>query len=415
MPLQDLTPQLRTRLGRMERAVGWFVIIAVALLLFGFCYYIYDTAERKGWFKIKAPYFTFVDAATGLKIGDPVRLMGLDVGQIKRIEPQPPTDFEYNMYVEFEIREPYYGYLWTKGSLAKVGSSDLLGKRVLEVTKGEGGHPAYIFRPLHTISTDDARLSSDLPNLRLAEDVYDITGTNLVAEAWWQLSTNLDRVISAGVKQVQVVDDRATSKSKTITAVWNDKEGRYEPYNEKNLYWLKSNESPALTDRLDDLVKQVEEGIPGILRLTNQLASVLGNANALASNLNVVSIAAGPVATNLALATAHLNRPGALGEWLLPTNVNQQLGTLLASANGTVEGVDTNLSATFEALNRSLENLANITSNLNGQVQANNNMLTQISRTVVDADEFVQGLKHHWLLRSAFKKKPEKAAPAGNK
>jgi len=44
MALQDLTPQLRTRLSRMERAVGWFVLLAVALLMFGFCYYIYTTA-----------------------------------------------------------------------------------------------------------------------------------------------------------------------------------------------------------------------------------------------------------------------------------------------------------------------------------------------------------------------------------
>ena len=58
MALQDLTPQLRTRLSRMERAVGWFVFLATALLLFGFGYYIYHTAERKGWFKIKAPFHT---------------------------------------------------------------------------------------------------------------------------------------------------------------------------------------------------------------------------------------------------------------------------------------------------------------------------------------------------------------------
>ena len=32
MGLQDLTPQLRTRLSRMERAVGWFVVLATALL-----------------------------------------------------------------------------------------------------------------------------------------------------------------------------------------------------------------------------------------------------------------------------------------------------------------------------------------------------------------------------------------------
>ena len=57
MALQDLTPQLRTRLSRMERTVGWFVFLATALLLFGFGYYIYHTAERKGWFLIKAHFF----------------------------------------------------------------------------------------------------------------------------------------------------------------------------------------------------------------------------------------------------------------------------------------------------------------------------------------------------------------------
>ena len=35
MALQDLTPQLRTRLNRMERAVRWFVIVAAVLLLVG--------------------------------------------------------------------------------------------------------------------------------------------------------------------------------------------------------------------------------------------------------------------------------------------------------------------------------------------------------------------------------------------
>src|SRR5437660_9987655 len=75
MALQDLTPQLRTRLSRMERAVGWFVLLATGLLVFGFGYYAYHTAERKGWFKTKAPFFTFADRATGLKVGDPVNLM----------------------------------------------------------------------------------------------------------------------------------------------------------------------------------------------------------------------------------------------------------------------------------------------------------------------------------------------------
>ena len=56
-----------------------------------------------------------------------------------------------------------------------------------------------------------------------------------------------------------------------------------------------------------------------------------------------------------------------------------------------------------------------ITSNLNHQVQINTNLLSAISETVVNADQFIQGLKHHWFLRSAFKTKKTNAPPAAPK
>jgi len=96
-----------------------------------------------------------------------------------------------------------------------------------------------------------------------------------------------------------------------------------------------------------------------------------------------------------------------LGEWALGTNGQKNLDATLANANQTITNTDTNLTLLFENLAQSLDNLAGITSNLNAQVQANTNMLGSISKAVVDADDLVQGLKRHWLLRSAFKKKPD--------
>src|SRR5436190_22939842 len=181
MALQDLTPQLRTRLSRMERAVGWFVLLATALLVFGFVYYIYNTAERKGWFKTKVPYFTFADRATGLKVGDLVNLMGFDVGQITRIDAQPPWDYQHAVYVEFEIKSPDYGYLWTEGSRAKVATADLLGKRVLEVTKGIGGYPTYISHPMQWVSIAEAKSLPDFSKWLFGEEIVNPNETNLLA------------------------------------------------------------------------------------------------------------------------------------------------------------------------------------------------------------------------------------------
>jgi ABC-type transporter Mla subunit MlaD len=416
MALQDLTPQLRTRLSRMERAVGWFVALAMALLVFGFVYYVYHTAERKGWFLTKAPYFTFADSASGIKVGDPVMLMGLVVGQITRMEPMPPEDFEYNIYVEFEVKAPYYGYLWSEGSRAKVATADLLGKRVLEVSKGTGGQATYCFNPLREVTLTEAQSLSALPNWVLAQEIHDATGTNLIAIPKLPL-TNLTAIAAAGYTNLWVMNSR--EERKFMTGVWNDKEGRYYPYTrDSKPYALPSTESAPVTERLENLMARVETALPNILSLTNQLIRVLSNSSDLTSNLNAAVVSARPAVSNLATITAQLDRPGALGEWLLPTNIHRQLETALGSANTTLgtanttlDSANTNLAVLVANLGRSLDNLANLTSNLNSQVQVNTNVLSQISRTIGDADDFIQGLKHHWLLRSAFRTKGTNAPP----
>ena len=399
MALQDLTPQLRTRLSRMERAVGWFVALAMALLAFGFVYYVYHTAERKGWFLTKAPYYTITERATGLKIGDPVMLMGLAVGQITRMEPMPPEEFTNNIYVEFEIKDPYYGYLWTAGSRAKVASADLLGKRVLEVTKGTGGYPTYVFSPLREVSIAEAQRLPDSTNWLLAQEVWDATGTNLLAKAKSSL-TNLTALAAPEGTNVLIMN--TSEQRKSMTGIWNDQEGRYDACTKKSKYYLVADESAAVTERLEELMGQIEQALPNILRLTNQLAAVLSNSASLTLNLNEAILDARPAVSNLTTLTAQLNHPGALGEWLLPTNISRQLeGTLgsadtaLVSANAVLASANTNLTVLAENLGRSLDNLANLTSNLNGQVQANTNVLAEISRMIVNADSFVQGLKHH--------------------
>ncbi len=430
MALQDLTPQLRTRLNRMERAVGWFVLVATALLIFGFAYYLHNTAKRKGWFKKRVPYFTMIDRATGLRVGDPVMLMGFEVGQITDVKPLPPDYFDYNVYIEFEIKEPDYGYLWTEGSRAKV-EADFLGKRVLEVTKGTGGHATYLFYPLHELTLIEAEktLSEEKgEKWLLARDVYDTAGTNLVLVI--KALAPLEKDTLAKLRLLRVEKFPAFDKReerKMATAVWDDKEGRYVKFIPKpdpkanakaNVYWLLADETPVVTERLQKLVDVVEQALPNILSLTNQIGSVLANSANLASNLNVVALNAQPASSNLAHLAAQLREPGAFGEWVLGTNGQRNLDSTLENANRTLARTDTNLTLLVENLARSFDNLADITSNLNAQVQVNTNLLGSISKTVVDTDDLVQGLKRHWFLRSGFRSRtnepPSAPSPASS-
>lgn len=410
MALHDLTPQLRTRLSRMERAVGWFVALALALLTFGFAYYVYTTAERKGWFLTKAPYFTYVKTATGLRVGDPVMLMGFEAGRITRILPERADQFIYNVFIEFELKSPNYGYIWTEGSEARIATADFLGKRIVEVTKGTGGYPTFHSYPIRTVSIAEAGSLGPPGDWRFGQEIPGPDGTSLLARPLEPVG-RLAEIARVGVRSLVVVD--MAQERKALTAMWNYKTGAYEPFtNNVSSYWLQVDESPAVTERLQSLVQRIEEALPGVLTITNQLTQVLTNTATLTSNLNLVAVGALPAVSNLAALTAELDGPGALGEWLVPTNINRELEGALTGANAALVSANTNLSQISSNLLRTLDNLANITSNLNGQVQANTNMLSGISDAVIHADELVQGLKRHWLLRSAFKEKKPKETNA---
>lgn len=352
MAVQDLTPQLRTRLSRVERAVGWFVILATILLLAGFGYYVYHTAKGKGWFKTKIPYFTYVRDATGLKIGDPIKLMGFDVGEITWIDGVPASERwfmanNYNVFVQFQIREPYFGYIWSD-SRVKIGAGDFLGKRFLEVTKGSTG------------------------------DVSVIEG-----------------------KQIKILNNK--SKVNDWVSLQDQPKG----------WWIPCDEAPALSERLEQIANRVERALPDILGLTNRIAGILSNSASLLTQLNGTVDQTKPVLANLTVITTFLtNANGSLGNWLVPTNLNRELQGTLAAARSTLTTADTNISAISSNLNLNLENLASITSNLNAQVQTNDQILSQISGAIVHADDLVQGLKRHWLLRSAFKEKVTNAPAA---
>ena len=392
MALQDLTPQLRTRLNRMERAVGWFVLLAAVLLIAGFAYYIRNTAQRKGWFLQKIAYQTCVSSGAGLKIGDPVRLMGFEVGEITAIVPNDPYSY-YNITIYFHVKLDKYnypGYIWSD-SKVKVNSGDLLGGRFLEITKGLVGVPT-ILDPTNNVTAGTL--------LRFMED----ESKKRIAAA-----RTADAEEALRLNQSPTPDDKLVAE--VLGELNADAKARPEAYYtndfRNNIYLLEPLESLAVTERLERLVSQVEAALPNILGLTNKIAAVLGNTANLTSNLNVVAENVQPAVANFSALAAQLRGPGALGEWALGTNGQQNLDATLANANQTIANTDTNLTLLFESLGQSLDNLADITSNLNAQVQANTNMLSSISQAVVDADDLVQGLKRHWLLRSAFKKKAD--------
>ena len=358
----------------MERAVGWFVFLATALLLFGFGYYLYHVADSKGWFVIKAKFHTYVQSSAGLNVGDPVYLMGFSVGQITSVHPMQPRD-PNNVRLEFEIRDPYFRYIWTDGSFVKINAAGFLNQRQLEVTRGTNGYARVVTQPI-TIFTnlDDLKqlVAAQTNEWQLSQEVFD-KNSNLLFHAYATLdTTNLQQIEALKPASIYAYNNQQKDKH-SIVASWDGRIHRYKIFTPNDdTAWLRAEESPPVSDELQAMVAQVKSALPSILALTNQLATVLNNSAQVTSNLNIAVIDTHPVLTN---------------------------------ANALIENLDTNVTAM-------LINLSDITSNLAAQVQSNSNMLSGISKTVVDYDNFVQGLKHHWLLRSAFKKENKTNSPA---
>ena len=336
MPLQDLTPQIRTRLNRAEQFVGWFIGLALVGLLAAFAYYIFHTAKQKGWFLTQGRYFTFVQTASGMSVGDKVKLMGFDVGEIASIEAMPASDFLNNVYVEFVVRSPYHGYLWAD-SKVKVVSGDFLGNRYLEVTKGVSGKALY------------------------KEENGELV-------AWWDGSEYLP--LDKDTKPV----------------------------------WILAEESNGLNSQIEGLLASVQAHLPNVFALTNQLSIVLSNANTTTTSLNVLLANSQQSIQNMVTITEILKNPdGSLGQWLLPPQLNDDLHHTLMSVTNTLDSVDLNMTLAVSNLNLTLSELATLTGSFNSQVQVNTNILSEISSLVVSANEFMQSLSGHWLLRSAFK------------
>ncbi len=422
MALQDLTPQLRTQLNRTERAVGWFVFLAVALLLLGFGCYIYETAQERGWFVIKAKFHTYVVSSAGLAVGDPVFMMGFRVGNITQVKPKPPGN-AHNVELEFEVQDDYFRYIWQRGSVVLVNSAGFIGARQLEVTRGTNGYAICVTQPVFdkTIPEIETDVAEEPGHWQLAQDVFDAS-SNIVYNAFTFLDatnvplmaglytvvggTNLARVADLPSPDNTLCVYNNTINRNRIVASWHDRQHKYINFTpEKDSAWLQSVEPVGVGDRLAQVVTQVQQALPGFFALTNQLARILDNTANLTSNLNATVVDVRPAMTNIVQLTALLHQPGGVGTMALGTNGPAQLAEALEKVNLLLASSNTNLDALVEALLPTLEHVSEITSNLSVQVHNSPTLLPGMAKTITDTDDMIQGLKRHWLLRSAFKKK----------
>jgi phospholipid/cholesterol/gamma-HCH transport system substrate-binding protein len=130
----------RKQLTWAELRVGIFVLVGLFVLAAGIFY-----VTAPGVFGPKYRLKTFLPEVSGLTSGAPVRLDGVEVGNVEGIKfvprvPGQPLDRDRNVEVDMRVDERYQKDILTD-STASLVTEGLLGNRYVNITRGFTGVP----------------------------------------------------------------------------------------------------------------------------------------------------------------------------------------------------------------------------------------------------------------------------------
>jgi len=107
----------------LERKVGFFFLVGIVVLTI-----MLEIGEKWNPFAVQNKYKTYLSSITGLKVGDPVRLAGVDVGRIGDISIQNDK-----VLIDFNVKP---GTRIKTDSTASIRLTNMLGGQFLGLTLG---------------------------------------------------------------------------------------------------------------------------------------------------------------------------------------------------------------------------------------------------------------------------------------
>jgi phospholipid/cholesterol/gamma-HCH transport system substrate-binding protein len=171
----------QSKVGWAKLRVGLVTIVALAIL----GYLIFLLSGTHGFFKGKSTIYTYLGDSSDLAQGAPVRLNGIVVGEVSKVELSGSSEPARVIRIDMEIKNEYMSAI-PVDSGAKLASGNLLGTKYVNINKG---------RSTQTIKQGAELKSSSSAAL---EDVFQQGDTALAAlEAILQkVNTLLDQIMS---------------------------------------------------------------------------------------------------------------------------------------------------------------------------------------------------------------------------
>jgi len=122
-----------------ERNLIWKagIFVGIGLLLAGFVVFL--LGQERGMFSDKISYRTAFMSVDGLQLDSPVRLGGLTVGRVKRIEFSDDLN-DVRILVEIEVQKIYSERI-REDSVVRITSRGVLGDKAIEINVGSADKP----------------------------------------------------------------------------------------------------------------------------------------------------------------------------------------------------------------------------------------------------------------------------------
>jgi len=248
----------------VEKKVGMFFVFG--LIILGV---LLEVGEKWNPFEKNVPYKTYLTSITGLKVGDPVRLAGVDVGRITNISIL--TD---KIEIDFEVKP---GTRIKTDTVAGLRLTNLLGGQFLGLSFGSPSAPA--------LEAGGTVRGKDVANIDIIVDNL----SDVVKDAK-SLVNNLNKNQDQVIKRVTAILDDNRSNLKEAIANFSSISAKIDRgegslallLNDNKLY---ADASSAVTS-LKDVAGKIDRGEGTIGKLVND-DRVYRDASALVADLRV--------------------------------------------------------------------------------------------------------------------------------
>ena len=125
--------------------LGAFLILAVLIFLL---------TSSKGFFQKTALLRTYMDDASGMAEGTPVRLNGFTIGSLDRIELTRSTEPKRSVEFIMKVQEKFLQQI-PVDSVAGISAANLLGDKFINITKGRAAQTVKDGAELKSLQAQD--------------------------------------------------------------------------------------------------------------------------------------------------------------------------------------------------------------------------------------------------------------------